>query len=53
MTCTECDTRSADVLPSRGDCQACLKARLDFLDKALRPEPETLEIPRFLRRWPD
>jgi hypothetical protein len=28
MTCKECDTRNADVLPSRGDCQTCLKARL-------------------------
>jgi hypothetical protein len=30
--CPECGTRRVDVLPSRGDCQTCLKAR----DAAIR-----------------
>lgn len=30
--CPECGTRRVDVLPSRGDCQTCLKARLAALD---------------------
>ena len=29
--CLECDTCNAATLPSRADCQTCLKARADFL----------------------
>lgn len=29
--CPECGTRRVDVLPSRGDCQTCLAARLAAL----------------------
>lgn len=35
MNCEECGTRNVDVLPSLDpDCQTCLKARLNFLDRA-------------------
>lgn len=32
--CPECLTERADVLPSRKDCQTCLKARMDALEEA-------------------
>jgi hypothetical protein len=35
--CPECETKGADVLPSRMRCQTCLKARMDYLDRVWPP----------------
>lgn len=30
--CPECKTEHHSILPSYGNCQTCLKARMDYLD---------------------
>lgn len=36
--CPECETRNYLILPSYGNCQTCLKLRIEWLEAAL-PRP--------------